>query len=225
MPGRPRLMNRLNSACSQGRRPSMPRYSRITPSRVPSRLITLASPTTRAKICSGRAPIERRIAISRRRSLRLVSSTVSMPVRPTATTITETSSRAFSATPINCHSSARVAPGRIASSGSSANWLISRCTRKVAMRDFRPTKKAVMVFGVRSMRCTRSASKRTPGIGLPANQSLWIASMPRRSTCRLRSTGVPLGARMPTTVKGLSSCLISETSPAPCARAMRSPSL
>ena len=64
------------------------------------------------------------------------------------------------------------------------------------MRDFSPTRKAVMVLGVRFILRTRSASNFTPGIGLPENQSLWMASMPCRCTCSERSTGVPLGAKL-----------------------------
>ncbi len=100
-----------------------------------------------AAICQGRAPTERRIAISRRRSLRLVRIAVSMPISPVSTTNSETTNSAFSAVPIRLQSSCRATPGRIASSGSPRYWLISRCRVNVATLLFKPSRNAVICCG------------------------------------------------------------------------------
>ena len=48
---------------------------------------------------------------------------------------------------------------------------------------------------------------------MPFCQSTWIASMASRLTCTVRSTGVPVLARMPETRNGLSACSTNETEP------------
>ena len=60
---------------------------------------------------------------------------------------------------------------------------------------------------------TSSADTLWPGMRPPLCQSTWIASMASRLTCTVRSTGVPVLARMPETRNGLSSCSTNETEP------------
>ena len=96
---------------------------------------------------AGRAPTERRIAISRRRSLSVVRIIVTMPSSAVATTMAETAVSAVSATPTRSHSSCSAAPGRIADSGSRGYSLMARCSRNVASCDLRPISAAVIAFG------------------------------------------------------------------------------
>ena len=98
---------------------------------------------------AGRAPTERRIAISRRRSFSVVRIIVTMPSSAVATTMAETAASAVSAVPTRPHSSCSAAPGMIADSGSCAYSLIGRCSWKVASFDLRPTSAAVIAFGVK----------------------------------------------------------------------------
>ena len=49
-----------------------------------------------------------------------------------------------------------------------------------------------------------AAAPGCPGMGTPPIQPRWIASIPSRPMCTERSTGVPVGARMPVTLNGLS---------------------
>ena len=79
----------------------------------------------------GRAPTERRIAISRRRSFSVVRIIVTMPSSAVATTMAETTDSAVSAVPTSPHSSCSAAPGMIADSGSCAYSLMARCSLKV----------------------------------------------------------------------------------------------
>ncbi|MNE72303.1 hypothetical protein D3C80_1682290 [compost metagenome] len=128
--------------------------------------------------------------------------------------------------PIRLQSSCKATPGRIASIGSPRNSLISRCRANVAILLFRPSMNAVMACGVRSMlRAWSALTRPSPRAGTPLCQSTWIASMPPRLMCSVRSTGVPVRSRMPTTVKGLSSCCVRLIVLTPWASTMRSPSL
>ncbi|MNT32094.1 hypothetical protein D3C72_1679560 [compost metagenome] len=129
----------------------MPMYNNATPAITPVSASANASSTSRLAICQGRAPTERRIAISRRRSLRLVRIAVSMPINPVNTTNNETTNSAFSAVLIRLHNSCKATPGRIASIGSPRNSLISRCRAKVEILLLRPSMNAVIACGVRSM--------------------------------------------------------------------------
>ena len=173
----------------------------------------------------GRAPTERRIAISRRRSFKVERIMVSMPSSAVATTMAEITFSAVSAVPTRPHSSCNAAPGRIAVSGSARYSLMARCNRNAASRDLRPTRAAVMALGVRSSLRTSSAEADWPGTRPPLCQSTWIASMASRLTCTVRSTGVPVRSRMPATRNGLSSCSTNETEPSPCATTIGSPTL
>ena len=60
--------------------------------------------------------------------------------------------------------------------------------------------------------------------GAPPAQSRWIASIAGRLTCTVRSTGVPVRARTPTTVNGLSACSAPGMAPAPWLSVMEPPS-
>ena len=73
--------------------------------------------------------------------------TAARPASPTATTRPDTARSACSATPINPHSSCRVAPGRMAINGSPRYSFTNRCTWKTAAREVRPTSAAVTAFG------------------------------------------------------------------------------
>ena len=67
----------------------------------------------------GLAPTLRRMAISRRRSLRVARTMVTMPSRAVTTTMAEMATRAVSATSTRDQSSCNATPGRIADRGSS----------------------------------------------------------------------------------------------------------
>ena len=127
------------------------------PSTTPASVSMPASVARSPRIVAGRAPTERRIAISRRRSLSVVSTMVTMPSSAVATTMAETIDSAVSAVPTRPHSSCSAAPGMIADSGSSAYSLIARCSLKVASFDLRPRNAAVTAFGSRCMVRTSSA--------------------------------------------------------------------
>ncbi|MNI54165.1 hypothetical protein D3C73_1090510 [compost metagenome] len=129
----------------------MPTYSNATPAITPDSARANASSTSNVATCQGRAPTERKIAISRRRSLRLVRIAVSMPINPVSTTNNDTTNKAFSAVLIKLHNSCSATPGRIASIGSPRNSLISRCSAKVEILLLRPSMNAVITWGVRSM--------------------------------------------------------------------------
>ena len=60
--------------------------------------------------------------------------------------------------------------------------------------------------------------------GTPAAQSRWIASIAGKPMCTVRSTGVPVGARMPTMVNGLSAWSLACIAPSPWLSTMRRPS-
>src|SRR5205807_117689 len=83
---------------------------------MPTTVSTPASAINNPRTVRGRAPTERRMAISRRRSLSVVKIMVTMPSRAVATTIAETAFKAVSAVPTSPHSSCSAAPGRIAES-------------------------------------------------------------------------------------------------------------
>ncbi|MDT4861961.1 hypothetical protein FQZ97_965900 [compost metagenome] len=158
--------------------------------------------------------------------MRLVRIAVSMPIKPVSTTNSDTTNNACSAVPIRLHSSCRATPGRIASSGSLRYSLISRCKLKVAILLLRPSMNAVMAAGCRSMvRACSALMRPAPRAGTPLCQSIWIASMPPRLICRVRSTGVPVRLSTPTTVNGLSSCLTRLIAATPWASTSLSPSL
>ena len=149
--------------------------------------------------------IARQIAISRRRSERLARIIATMPRSAVTTTMPDTPVSARSATPTICQSSCRATPGRIASKGSSRYSLIQRCRPKICSRDCVPIRAAVIAFGVRSIWRMASTGVVCPGTRAPERQSTWIASIASRLTITVRSTGVPLRARMPATRKGWSS--------------------
>src|SRR5215468_5797755 len=65
------------------------------------------------------------MAISRRRSLRVVRIMVTMPSSAVATTMAETTFSTVSAVPTSPHSSCSAAPGRIADNGSALYSLIA----------------------------------------------------------------------------------------------------
>ena len=67
-----------------------------------------------------------------------------------------------------------------------------------------PTGTPVMCVGVSWNLPTSAGGIDMPGTGAPACQSRWMASMPSSRIWTVRSTGVPVGARMPVTTKGLS---------------------
>ena len=91
-----------------------------------------------------------------------------------------------------------------------------RCTAKTAARFFRPTSAAVTCLGCEvELRAPVRPRCVMPGSGTPATQSRWIASIACRLMCTVRSTGVPVRARMPTTVKGLSACSAPGMPPPP----------
>ena len=71
------------------------------------------------------APMARRMAISRRRSLRLLKIIVTIPRIAVSTTIAETAVSAVSSTPIIDHSSCSATPGKTAVSGSARRGLPS----------------------------------------------------------------------------------------------------
>ncbi|MNQ79053.1 hypothetical protein D3C85_939840 [compost metagenome] len=83
-----------------------------------------------------------------------------------------------------------------------------------------------MALGCRSMaRAWSALTLPAPRAGMPLCQSTCRASMPAREMCRVRSTGVPVRARTPTTLKGLSSCCTRLTVLTPWASTSLSPSL
>ena len=88
------------------------------PSAMPVKVSTPASAISNASMVRGRAPTERKMAISRRRSFKVVRIMVTMPSRAVATTMADTTFKAVSAVPTSPHSSCNAAPGRIADSGS-----------------------------------------------------------------------------------------------------------
>jgi hypothetical protein len=142
---------------------------------------------------------------------------------PSNTTNALISCRARSAVPSDCHSCCSVTPGRIASIASSGYSLILRCTEKVAMREFRPSMKAVMLVGVRSRWRACSALTLWLRSCTPERQSTWMASIAGSETSSDESTGVPVRCRMPETRNGLSACVASVTAPVPCASTISSP--
>ena len=155
------------------------------------------------------------MASSRRRADRLLTSVATRPASPTATTKADTASNTRSTTPTTRHNSSSVTPGRIASSGSPSAVLISRCTRNTVDRRSSPISAAVTRLGLRSNLATNWAGISTPGMRLPPCQSRWMASIAARPTSTERSTGVPVRASTPVTVKGLSACSAAANSPAP----------
>ena len=175
----------------------------------------MASARNMVPTCKGRAPTARRMAISRRRSLRLARSMVAMPSKPPATTIIATTLSAVSAVLMTLQSSCKATPGRMASIGSGRKLLISRNTLKAAKRDSSPTINAVIARGVRSIFLAASLSMVIPGIRAPLRQSTWMAVIPSRLTWTVRSTGVPVRARIPETIKGLSLCFKNPLAPIP----------
>ena len=72
-----------------------------------------------------------------------------------------------------------------------------------------------MVRGVRSCWAACSALTAWPGNLAPLRQSMWMASIAAKLMCSVRSTGVPVGLRMPTTVNGLSSWSLASNAPSP----------
>ena len=113
--------------------------------------------------------------------------------------------------------------GNTASSASSSMPLMLRWTLKTPARDFSPTRMAVMYSGWRSKARTLLAGMLMPGIGAPPCQLRWMACIASRLMCRVRSTGVPVAARMPLTVKGLSACSMPGALPVPWVSVRRSP--
>jgi len=63
------------------------------------------------------------------------------------------------------------------------------------------------------LQAAASAGVDWPGILAPLRQSTWMASMARRLTITVRSTGVPVFSTMPETRNGWSSCSTKEASP------------
>ena len=80
----------------------------------------------RSEIVAGRAPTDRNIAISRRRSFNAVRIIVAMPSSAVSTTMTETARRAVSAVPIKFQSDCRATPGKIADRASRRYSLMKR---------------------------------------------------------------------------------------------------
>ena len=210
---------------SSGAASSDPTVSSTWPSSAPPTVSSMPSCTSRNSRSSGRAPTARRMASSRCRCSRLASSAVTRLHRLSTRTsadsacsvrVTMSSSRQswFSAT-----------AGNTASSASSSSALMSRCRLKTPARDFSPTRAAVMNSGFRSKAFTLSAGMLMPGMGAPACQFRWMAVMASRLMCSVRSTGVPVGARMPLTWNGLSACSMPGASPVPWVSVSRSPSL
>ena len=151
---------------------------------------------------------------------------VSMPSRPASTTNAATIISAVSAMPTRFHNCVSATPGMMASNASWRYSLTARCRPKVITRFCMPTMNAVIESGVRSMARAASASTRPPGRArMPLCQSTWMAVMASRLTCTVRSTGVPVRARMPTMRNGLSSCCAKLTLPRPCAMTTGSPTL
>ena len=179
-----------------------PTYNRTRPNNAPSAAITLASNTSNPKITRGRAPIALKMAISRRRSFKLEKIVAIIPIRAVITTMADTPISAVSAIPTICHNSCNATPGRIASKGSSAYSLMARCNPKTLRRPLTPTSAAVTAYGFNSIWRRASAGVDCSCIWPPPCQSTWIASIARRPTMTVRSTGVPVFSRMPETRKG-----------------------
>ena len=93
-------------------------YKPATPVMMPANVSKLASLISSEKTCLGLAPIARRMAISRRRSCKLVSKLLNIPNKPATTTKPETAISACSATDIIPHNSCRATPGMMALRGS-----------------------------------------------------------------------------------------------------------
>ena len=102
------------------------------------------------------------------------------------------------------HSASSATPGSTAIKGSRVSCAISRCSAKTRERSFRPTSTAVTLVGVRSKRRRCSGAIVAPGTRVPPWKSRWMACIASSPIWMVRSTGVPVGARMPTTLKGLS---------------------
>ena len=175
------------------------------PSRMPAKVINRASNSISRNRNSGGAPITLKSWISCSRSRMEASNMALKPRTAEPSTSREISRSAFSRRPIICHSSVNAMPGRMAMSGSPLNSLISLCILSVAALDFRPSIAPVMWSGSSSDRSAASLFSVLPGIFTPCSQPICMASIPSRLTCNVWSTGVPVGARMPTTVNGASS--------------------
>ena len=93
-------------------------YNNATPRQIPNNAKIIASLIKSPKIVPSFAPTDRNIAISRRRSFKVVRIIVAIPKIAVTTTIADTALSADSATATTDHNSCRATPGNTAVSGS-----------------------------------------------------------------------------------------------------------
>ena len=153
----------------------------------------------------------RKIASSLRRPAMATSSTAAtLNMALTATSI-PTSNRVFSTTFTICHSSSSATPGMTAINCPRSKPSILRRTENTSARLCKPTQTADRLEGCKSLMskacCAPPAALNALG-EMPMPQPTWMASKACKLTMTLRSIGAPVGAKMPTTVMGWSSCSV-----------------